>query len=116
MSMGGKRQAGVRAHQAAHSVRRGQDLGQPKIRNLGHSPCVVQQHVVRLAVKPDDAPAVQVHQAARSPQRYVAPILVPAGLAGNCGILADARPQIATLHQLRDQQHLQEQCTIQFLQ
>ncbi len=50
---------------------------------------------------------MQVCQAARYSQRKVAPVLVPARLAGHLAVIADACAQVSALHQLRDQEHLE---------
>ena len=80
------------------------------VSNLGDRPRVVQQHVAGAAAAPGDAFAVQEGQAARDAQRNVAPILVPAGLARQACVAADAGSEVPALHQLHHNQHLHQRC------
>ena len=91
----------------ANGVRLGcQDLGKSKVRNLCDGFCVVQQHIVGLAVKPDEAHLVQVHQAPHNAQGDVAPLVVPAsGPRPGC-VSFDVLAQVSALHELRDQEDL----------
>jgi hypothetical protein len=57
-----------------------QDLAQAKVGNFGNQAAVVQQHIVGLAVEPDDALAVQIGQPTCDPQCNELAILVPASL------------------------------------
>ena len=89
-----------------HDVGALQDPRQCKVGNHCYITAAIEKHIPRLAVKPDNAPIVEVEQAASNAQCNQAALLIPAGLPWRGFIIADSPSRVAALHKFGHQKRL----------
>ena len=95
------------AHLVRHDDSGLQDPCQPKVSNFCNIAAAIQEHISRFAVKPDNAPFMEICQATSNTQRNKTSLLIPAGLPGHTLVLPYPLAQIAALHELCDEKYLQ---------